>query len=314
VLNLNSVVAEIETMLRRLIGQHIDLVVVPRAGLGSVKADPGQMEQVIVNLAVNARDAMPQGGHLTIETQNVEIDGASAGESRAVEKPGPYVMLAVSDTGVGMDEITREQIFEPFFTTKELGKGTGLGLSTVYGIVKQSDGFISVCSEVGRGTSFKLYLPRVAEVAGGSRAEAVKQPGRSLPLMHGTETILLVEDLESLRNLAKRMLESAGYTVLTASSGEEALLLVESREQPVALVITDLVMPGISGRTLAERLARTHRRMKVLYMSGYTADTIVRHGVLNAHMAFLNKPFSAADLLKKVRAMLDSEVSLEPVS
>jgi len=299
-LDLNTVVAEMETMLQRLIGEDIDLVVVPTEGLGSVKADAGQIEQVIANLAVNARDAMPQGGQLTIETQNVEIDEQYGGQHGVAQKPGPYVMLAVSDTGVGMDEVTRQRIFEPFFTTKGPGKGTGLGLSTVYGIVKQSDGFIWVYSEVGQGTSFKTFLPRVAEVAGSKR----RSP--TIASAHGTETILVVEDVGGLCLLAKRILESAGYTVLTAASGEEALRLLEHYKEPVHLMITDVVMPGMSGRTLAERFDRTRLRMKVLYMSGYTDDVVVRHGVLDEGMPFLGKPFTGVELIRKVREVLDS--------
>jgi PAS domain S-box-containing protein len=301
VLDLNTVVAGMESMLRRLIGENIDLVVVPTVGLGRVKADPGQMEQVIANLAVNARDAMPQGGKLTVEMQGVDIDEQYAHQHGVVVKPGPYVMLAISDTGVGMDDVTRARIFEPFFTTKAPGKGTGLGLSTVYGIVKQSNGFIWAHSKVGHGTSFKVYLPQVAEVAAGKRHSPTVAPG------HGIETILLVEDVEGLRRLAKRMLESAGYTVLTAANGEEALLLLERYEQPLHLMVTDVVMPGMSGRTLAERFDATRPGMKVLYMSGYTDDVVVRHGVLDEGMPFLSKPFAVVELTRKVREVLDSE-------
>ena len=244
---------------------------------------------------------MPQGGKLTIEMQNVEIDEQYARQHRVAVQPGPYVMLAISDTGVGMDEVTRGRIFEPFFTTKGPGKGTGLGLSTVYGIVKQSDGFIWVYSEVGQGTSFKIYLPQVAEVAGGKRHSPTVAPA------HGTETILLVEDVEGLRKLAKRMLESAGYTVLTAANGEEALLLLERYKEPVHLMVTDVVMPGMSGRTLAERFDATRPGMKVLYMSGYTDDVVVRHGVLDEGMPFLGKPFTVVELTRKVREVLDSQ-------
>jgi PAS domain S-box-containing protein len=301
VLNLNTVVAEMESMLRRLIGENIELVVVPTKDLGRVKADPGQMEQVIANLAVNARDAMPQGGKLTVEMQSVEIDERYARDHGVAVKPGPYLMLAISDTGVGMDEITRARIFEPFFTTKAPGKGTGLGLSTVYGIIKQSDGFIWAYSEVGQGTSFKVYLPQVAEVAVSKRHNQTVAPGQ------GTETILLVEDVEGLRKLAKRMLESAGYTVLTAANGDEALLVLQRYKQPLHLMVTDVVMPGMSGRTLAERFDATHPGMKVLYMSGYTDDVVVRHGVLDEGMPFLSKPFAVVELTRKVRQVLDSD-------
>ncbi|MBI4484696.1 MAG: PAS domain S-box protein [Acidobacteria bacterium] len=299
VLNLNTVVAEMESLLRRLIGEDIDLVVVPTQGLGHVKADPGQIEQVIANLAVNARDAMPGGGQLTIETQNVDIDEPYARQHGVTVRPGPYAVLAMSDTGVGMDAATRARIFEPFFTTKGPGRGTGLGLSTVYGIVKQSDGFIWVYSEVGRGTSFKIYLPRVVGAAGRKRWRPTVTPA------HGTETILVVEDV--VCNLAKRMLESAGYTVLTAASGEEALGVLEQPDTPVHLIITDVVMPGMSGRTLAERLLATRPGMQVLYMSSYTDDVVVRHGVLDEEVPFLGKPFTVLQLTRKVREVLDLE-------
>ncbi len=300
VMNFNTVVARMESLLRRLLGEDIDLVVVPTPGLGNVKADPGQIEQVITNLAVNARDAMPQGGRLTIETQNVTIDKDVARQLGVTMPSGSYVLLAVSDSGGGMDEATRARIFEPFFTTKGPGKGTGLGLSTVYGIVKQSHGFIWVYSEVGQGTSFKIYLPQVTEAAGSDR------PRPTVVSSSGTETILLAEDNAGLRKLATRVLEPAGYTVLGAATGEEALRLLERHEEPVHLLLSDVVMPGMSGRHLAEHLAQTRPGMKVLYMSGYTSDTIVRHGVLEAHVPFINKPFTAAALLQKVREVLDS--------
>ena len=300
VLSLNAVVAGTESLLRRLLGEDIDLVVVPAPDLGDVKADPGQIEQVITNLAVNARDAMPRGGQLTIETQNITIDEAYARQHGAVIPLGPYVQLAVSDSGVGMDEATRLRIFEPFFTTKGPSQGTGLGLSTVYGIVKQSHGFIWAYSEVGRGTSFKVLLPQVTKAAGTVR------PGPTVGSTFGTETILLVEDDAGLRKLTTRILEPAGYTVLGATSGDEALRLLERHDAPVHLLLSDVVMPGMSGRHLAERLAQLRPEMTVLYMSGYTSDTIVRHGVLEAQVAFLNKPFTAAALLRKVREVLDS--------
>ncbi len=300
VLNFNTLVAGMEGLLRRLLGEDIDLVVVPTPGLGNVKADPGQIEQVITNLAVNARDAMPQGGQLTIETQNVTIDKDYARQIGVTMPPGSYVLLAVSDSGGGMDEAIRVRIFEPFFTTKGPSRGTGLGLSTVYGIVKQSHGFIGVYSEVGQGTSFKIYLPQVTEAAGTDR------PGPTVVSSSGTETILLVEDNVGLLKLATRFLEPAGYTVLGAGTGEEALLVLARHAAPVHLLLTDVVMPGMSGRHLAERLAQTHPGMKVLYMSGYTSDTVVRHGVLEEKVSFINKPFNAAALLQKVREVLDS--------
>jgi PAS domain S-box-containing protein len=300
VMNFNTVVARMESLLRRLLGEDIDLVVVPAPGLSNVKADPGQIEQVITNLAVNARDAMPLGGRLTIETQCVTIDKDVARQLGVTMPSGSYVLLAVSDSGGGMDEATRARIFEPFFTTKGPSRGTGLGLSTAYGIVKQSHGFIWAYSEVGQGTSFKIYLPQVTEAAGRDR------PRPTVVSRSGTETILLAEDNAGLRKLAMRVLEPAGYTVLGAATAEEALRLLERHEGSVHLLLSDVVMPGMSGRQLAEHLAQTRPGLKVLYMSGYTSDTIVRHGVLEAQVPFLNKPFSAAALLQKVREVLDS--------
>jgi PAS domain S-box-containing protein len=300
VLNLSTVVAGMEGLLRRLLGEDITLVVVPTQDEGSVTADPGQIEQVIANLAVNAGDAMPQGGQLTIEAQNVTLGADYAEQHGADVPPGQYVVLSVSDSGVGMDAATCARIFEPFFTTKEPGKGTGLGLSTVYGIVKQSGGFVWVYSEVGVGSNFKIYLPQVIEPV------STKPPTPAVVSTHGTETILLVEDSAELRHVALRFLTPSGYTMLLAATGEEALRLLEQHEGPVHLLVTDVVMPGMSGRQLAERLAQTHPEIKVLFMSGYTGDTIVRHGVLQGKVPFLNKPFTAAALLRKVREVLDS--------
>ena len=299
-MNFNTVVARMESLLRRLLGEDIDLDVVLIRGVGHVKVDPGQIEQVITNLAVNARDAMPLGGRLTIETQCVTIDKDVARQLGVTMPSGSYVLLAVSDSGGGMDEATRARIFEPFFTTKGPSRGTGLGLSTAYGIVKQSHGFIWAYSEVGQGTSFKIYLPQVTEAAGRDR------PRPTVVSRSGTETILLAEDNAGLRKLAMRVLEPAGYTVLGAATAEEALRLLERHEGSVHLLLSDVVMPGMSGRQLAEHLAQTRPGLKVLYMSGYTSDTIVRHGVLEAQVPFLNKPFSAAALLQKVREVLDS--------
>ncbi len=301
VVSLHAVVTGIESLLRRLLGEDVNLVIVPPPGVGYVKADPGQIEQVITNLAVNARDAMPEGGRLTIETRNVTLDQNEASQHSMAIPPGAYVLLTVSDSGVGMDEITRASIFEPFFTTKAPGKGTGLGLSTVHGIVKQSGGFISVYSEIGKGTSFKIFLPQVTE------AGKPDQPTPTVASASGTETILLAEDNAGLRKLATRLLEPAGYTVLGAATGEEALRLLEGHAGQVHLLLSDVVMPGMSGRHLAEQLAKTRPGTKVLYMSGYTSDTVVRHGVLDAQMPFLNKPFTAAALLRKVREVLDSQ-------
>ncbi len=300
VLDLNTVVANVHSMLRRLIGEDIDLVTIPGAGLGRVKADPGQVEQVILNMAVNARDAMPDGGKLTITTANVELDEAYAHQHFTV-RPGPYVMLAVSDTGCGMDAETRAHIFEPFFTTKEKGKGTGLGLATVYGIVKQSDGYIWVYSEPGQGTTFKIYLPRVDEAVGSL------QPGsaRTGP-PRGSETVLLVEDEESVRVLVRDVLQRNGYNVLEVANGKEAIQLSERHPGPIHLVVTDVVMPGMSGRELARRLAIQRSDTKVLYMSGYTDDAIVHHGVLDPGTPFLEKPFTTDALARKVREVLDT--------
>jgi len=300
VLDLNAVVSDVTRMLRRLLGEHIKLVVVAGRSLGRVKADPSQIEQVVINLAVNARDAMPQGGQLTIETANVELDEDYRRRHPAAE-PGRHVMLAVSDTGAGMDEETQGRIFEPFFTTKEMGKGTGLGLATVYGIVKQSGGYIWVYSEPGQGTTFKVYFPRVEEAA--EEPAAVEGQVRSL---RGTETILLVEDAEALRLFARESLLSCGYTVLDAGSGVEAREISARHKEPIHLLLTDVVLPRMSGRELAEHLAPHRPEMKVLFMSGYTDDAIVYHGVLKPGTSFLQKPFSAYKLRSKVREVLDA--------
>ena len=301
VLNLSSVIAGLESLLRRLLGEDIDLVVVPASEAGHVKADPGQIEQVITNLAVNARDAMPQGGKLTIEVQNVTVDEATDYLDGETVPAGSYVRLSVGDSGTGMDKATRARIFEPFFTTKGPGKGTGLGLSTAFGIVKQSQGFIRVQSEVGQGTTFNIYLPQVA-----AASAEIKMAAPAVAPRACTETILVAEDNAGLRKLVTRFLASAGYTVLEADTGDEALRLLARRDQAVHLLLSDVVMPGMSGRLLAEQVARTRPGMKVIYMSGYTSDTVVRHGVLEANMPFLNKPFTAAALLRKVRDVLDS--------
>ena len=300
VLDLNAVLTNMDRMLQRLIGEDIDLVTVPAPGLGRVLADPGQIEQVIMNLAVNARDAMPQGGKLTIETANVELDEAYARQHGPVQ-PGPYVMLAVSDTGCGMDAETQARIFEPFFTTKEVGKGTGLGLSTVYGIVKQSSGDIWVYSEPGRGTTFKIYLPWVEGAV--DTVEPGVAPARDV---RGSETILLVEDDVGIRRLVRQVLAERGYWVLEAIHGTHAIQISEQNTVPIHLLATDLVMPGMSGRELAEHLKPSRPNMKVLFMSGYTDKAIVHHGELDPGTAYLQKPFTPDALARKVREVLDS--------
>ena len=298
VLDVKAVVTGLAPMLRRLIGENLEFAVVAAPELGAVKADPSQLEQIILNLAVNARDAMPQGGTLTIETANVELD-----ETYARRHPGAnagrFVMLAVSDTGHGMDAAVKARIFEPFFTTKDPGKGTGLGLATVFGIVKQSGGSIGVYSEPGHGTTFKVYLPRVDETI--DQAATAATP----TLARGSETILLVEDDDEVRALARETLDGHGYTVIPASAPAEALQLAGSHSGPIHLLLTDVVLPQLSGRGLAERLAPEHRDLRVLYMSGYTDDAIVRHGMLEEGTAFLQKPFTPYTLLSKVREVLD---------
>ena len=299
-LDLNALVTGIEKMLRRLIGEHIGFTTVLAPDLGAVRADPGQLEQVIMNLVVNARDAMPQGGRVTIETANVELDSAFV-RSHPGSRPGSYVMLAVSDTGAGMDQATQMRLFEPFFTTKGPGRGTGLGLATVYGIVKQSDGYITVESAPGRGARFGIYLPRIAV-----RAEPPDAPAAPAETALGSETILLVEDETGLRDLAREVLQQEGYRVLEARHGPDAFLVAEAHEGPIHLLTTDVVMPHMSGRELAERLAALHPEMAVLYMSGHTDDAIVQHGALAPGTAFLPKPFTPDALLQRVRQVLDA--------
>lgn len=300
VLDLNAVVSDTEAMLRRLIGEDIELVTRLEAALGHVKADPGQIEQVILNLAVNARDAMPRGGKLILETENVELDAMFVSQHPGA-RAGRYVMVAVSDSGVGMNAETQAHIFEPFFTTKPMGQGTGLGLATVYGIVKQSDGYISVYSEPGRGTSFKVYLPRVDE-----EAAPVRPPVAVEAAARGTETVLLVEDEEPVRNLTREFLSSKGYRVLEAAAGQDALRVAASHTGPIHLLLTDVVMPGMGGRELAEQLLQLRPQTRVIYMSGYTDDAIVQHGVLDPGMIFLAKPFTLETLARKLREVLDA--------
>jgi CheY-like chemotaxis protein len=299
VLDLGAVTIDMKEMLARLIGEDIALVTTIAPSLGRVKADRGQIEQVVMNLAINARDAMPKGGHLIVETDNVDLDDEYVRRHMGA-RPGPHVMLAVSDSGVGIPREHQRHIFEPFFTTKEQGKGTGLGLATVYGIVKQSGGYIEVDSEPDRGTTFRIYLPRVdaAESAGDRAARPAAPAG-------GTETILLVEDEEGVRELARDILRASGYTVIEARNGPEALLLSERHQGPLDLLLTDVVMPRMSGRELAERIGPLRPDLSVLYMSGYTDDAVIRHGVLGADTAFLQKPFTPAALVQRVRETLD---------
>ena len=300
ILNVQTVVADMEKILRRLIGEDIQLETSSAPDLGLVKADRSQIEQVILNLAVNARDAMPQGGRLTIETANVELD-ASYSHPPAVLSPGKYVMLAVTDNGCGMDAETQAHVFEPFFTTKEKGKGTGLGLATVYGVVKQSGGYVWVYSEPGRGTSFKIYLPRIAETAVPAGREG--KSDMQVP-QRGSETILLVEDEKGVRELAREYLTSSGYAVIEAEDGHTALELAAMHVGPIHLLLTDVVMPGISGRELAERVGQIRPGIKIIYMSGYTDQAVVHHGILDNDAILLQKPFTLMTLAGKLREML----------
>jgi len=302
ILDLNAIVLGLDKLLGRLMGEHIEMVTRCGANVGHVKADPAQVEQVIMNLVVNARDAMPKGGRLTVETVDVELDSTHARDHVTV-KPGPYVMLAVSDSGIGMSPETVAHIFEPFYTTKESGQGTGLGLSTVYGIVKQSGGYIWVYSELGKGSTFKVYLPRVAEQME-AKLEAVEQPAAG----KGSETILLVEDEEAVRELASRILSAKGYSVVAAKSVREAEQFSEKHAAKIDLLLTDIIMPGTSGRELAQRIAARNPKTRVLYMSGYTDNVLAQGGVLETGLAFLQKPFTPGALVQKVREVLDSRV------
>jgi len=300
VVDLNALVLDMDKLLRRLIGEDVELATVLDPTLGRVTADPGQLEQVIVNLAVNARDAMPQGGKLTLETRNIDLDSSYTLEHSLV-KPGPYVQLTVSDSGIGMDEETQAHAFEPFFTTKPRGQGTGLGLAMVYGTVKQSGGFIWVYSEPGRGATFKIYLPRVdAPVESAAPPAPVERPPR------GSETVLLAEDKPAVRAIARQALERQGYTVLAAPSGADALALAAQHGATIHLLLTDVVMPGMSGRDLADRLTAQRPGIRVLYISGYTDNAIVRHGMLEPGLAYLQKPFRPDALVRKVREVLDA--------
>jgi two-component system cell cycle sensor histidine kinase/response regulator CckA len=298
VLSLNELVLGTDKMLRRIIGEDIELEAALGPDLDRVEADPGQVEQVIMNLAVNARDAMPGGGRLTIETANVELDREYARNHIGVT-PGPYVMLAVSDTGMGMTEEVRSHIFDPFFTTKETEKGTGLGLSTVYGIVKQAKGHIWVYTEPGKGACFKIYLPRV-EKAG----HVLKQPETRPESLQGTETVLVVEDNDQLRDMALKMLKRYGYTVLVAEGGQEALRIAGAHQGTIHLMVTDVVMPNMSGKEVADRIKAMKPGIKILFMSGYTDNAIVHHGILDKGIAFLHKLFTSQGLAQKVREVL----------
>ncbi|HKE23692.1 MAG TPA: ATP-binding protein [Bryobacteraceae bacterium] len=297
VINVNTVVRQSDKMLRRLIGEDIELVFLLKDDVGNIKVDPGHLDQAIINLAVNSRDAMPLGGRLTVETANVHLDENYA-RSHVGVKPGEFVMIAVSDNGTGMDASTRQHIFEPFFTTKEKGKGTGLGLATVYGTVKQAGGDIWVYSEPGRGTTFKLYFPRVMETSTETPRE---EPAR---LAQSLETVLVVEDEQSVRDLTVKMLQKLGYRILTAASGAEAIEISCTHPGRISLLLTDVVMPNMSGRQLADVLRPQRPDMKVLFLSGYTEDTIVHHGVLDENVQFLPKPFSREVLAKKIRDVL----------
>jgi PAS domain S-box-containing protein len=301
VVSLSSLLADLDKLLRPMIGEDVELTLVADPRLGLAKVDPGQFEHAIVNLAVNARDAMPQGGRLTIETRNAELDEAYA-ERHPEVRPGRYVRVSVIDSGHGMDAATKSRIFDPFFTTKEPGRGTGLGLAMVYGFVKQSEGHIEVYSEPGSGTTFNVYLPRAEGKVPAERAAA-----EHTNVAEGDETVLLVEDEDAVRSLARRVLRSCGYTVLEAHNGDQALLVAQGHQARIHLLLTDLVMPRMSGRELADLLLEARPEVRVLFMSGYTDEAVLRHGVQEANVAFLQKPFSPATLARKVRDVLDSE-------
>jgi two-component system cell cycle sensor histidine kinase/response regulator CckA len=304
-LDLNEHITELEKMLRRIIGEDIELKTSLAENLWPVVMDPAQVDQVVMNLAVNARDAMPQGGTLIIETSNVILDEAYAARYLSVE-PGEYVLLTISDTGVGMSAYVKSRIFEPFFTTKEWGKGTGLGLATVYGIVKQNEGHIGVYSEIGQGTVFKIYLPRLEQ----ARVEmhSPQEPATRDQVMRGNETILLVEDAEDLRKLSAGILADLGYQVLIAQDGHEALAIAEQHDGPIHLLLSDVVMPGMSGPDLADRLRAQRPETRVILMSGYANETLSRHGVLINSASILTKPLTLERLTEKVRQVLDGEM------
>ena len=307
VLDLNALISEMEKLLPRLIGEDIEIVMALDPAVGRVKADHGQIEQVVMNLAVNARDAMPHGGKVVIATANAMLDEAYTRQHPG-SKAGDFVMLSVTDTGTGIDSETLAHIFEPFFTTKERGKGTGLGLATVYGIVKQSDGYVWVSSAPGKGTSFEVYLPRIEEPV-----TVIEPAVPTVETFQGAETVLLVEDADALRKLTHMLLEQHGYRVLAAANGAEALLKTQEKPERINLLLTDVIMPGLNGRALAERLGSLQPGLKVLYMSGYTDDAIVNHGVLESGTYLLHKPFSEESLIRKVREVLDADHVAPPV-
>ncbi len=299
VLNLNELIVSLEKMLRRLIGEDIELKTIPGKRLGSIKADPGQLEQILVNLAVNARDAMPDGGKLIVETANAELDEEYC-RLHPHSRPGAYVMLAVSDTGTGMSDEVKSHLFEPFFTTKPKERGTGLGLATIYGAVKQAGGSVEVYSEEGEGTTFKIYLPLVAQ-----KAERLQAAAPAIDMPGGTETVLIVEDEKSVRDMAIRILKRLGYNVLQAPDGGQAFMLAEKYTDKIDLLVTDVIMPGMNGRQLAERLIQIHPEMKVLYTSGYTENAIAHHGVIDEGLQFIGKPYTPQALAKKLRDVLE---------
>jgi two-component system cell cycle sensor histidine kinase/response regulator CckA len=299
VLDLNALVDDLSKMLSRIVREDIELTTILRPEIGHIVADPGQVEQVIINLVVNARDAIPNGGKVIIETANSHLDEHYC-RSHPTVKPGRYVMVAISDTGIGMDAKTQARIFEPFFTTKEQGKGTGLGLATVYGIVKQSEGNIWVYSQVGKGTTFKVYFPLIDRPP-----ELVWTDRDRVESLRGSETILLAEDAEDLRELTRSLLENNGYRVIVAENTEGAIRLAEQENEPIHLLLTDVVMPGMNGRQLAERIKANHPAVRVLYMSGYPSDVIVHHGILEQGIFLIEKPFSEATLMRKLREVLE---------
>jgi nitrogen-specific signal transduction histidine kinase len=299
VMDVNASVLEIEKMLHRVIGEDIELVIRLAPDLGHVKADPGQLSQILMNLTINSRDAMPGGGKLVIETANLELD-ETYGRQHLGAKPGPFIMLVVSDTGTGMDSETLSHIFEPFFTTKEIGKGTGLGLSMVYGIVKQNNGYIMAYSEPGHGTTFKIYFPR--------SEESLPVQQKEKEIAGGTEAILVVEDEAALRELTCALLEDSGYTVIEAAGVEDAIQIAKDPKRRIDLLLTDVVMPRLDGKELANQMAALRPGLKVLYMSGYTDDVIVHRGVLAQGTLLVQKPFTKSTLLQKVREALSSQV------